>query len=190
MTARLTILLLAALAVAAIAAGCGGGGNSSSSAGSTGSGESAGGSESAGGESASSEAEREAEIGNYPPVSEAKFLKEANRVCVEGEKQLAKDLETYIKEQSLNSKSNQNKVLMEGTQKLVVPGIQSEIDQLREIGLPKGAEAQVEEILSAMQKAVYVAKEHPTSTPHDLGPYFEHAGKLAREFGIHGCGFA
>lgn len=192
MYGRSILLLAAALAAAMLLAvpGCGGGGNSDSSASSS----NAGGSSSAGG-SASAEQEGEdttagaggEEATNTSSLTKAQFLKQANKICLGGEKQMTAELEKAL---AGGGQAEQQQALVRATHEVVLPQVQSQIDELRALGLPSGDEQQVEAILASMQEAVETAEGRSNGTIRDLGPVFERAGAMARQYGINGCGFA
>lgn len=118
-------------------------------------------------------------------LTRAQFIKQANAVCIEGEKERGK--------------------LIQGASKLVKPGeelskagkeefvITAAVEPYRkmtrkieELGAPEGDEQEVEAIIKAMEEAADKAEANPQQTIDSIIPFAE-ANRVIGEYGIESC---
>jgi hypothetical protein len=195
--------LAAALAIAVAVAGCGGGGSSSSAGGETTSaaGEASGGSESSSGKSESSggsgssggaSGKSESQGGKSAPggeISDAGFVKRANEICEEGKKGSLKKISAYMKKHRSGSNEPNLEALKEAVQKVVLPGIETQAEEIRALKAPKADEAKVDAFLAALEEGVETAEEASGSSTAPFGQSFKRSAGLAREYGLDGCAY-
>jgi hypothetical protein len=72
---------------------------------------------------------------------------------------------------------------------VVLPNIQSQIDQLRDLPPPKGDEESVDAIYAAADEGLADARQDPATIARGETPAgLEEANRLAREYGFQECG--
>lgn len=158
MSKRLISLLAAVAAIALIGAGCGGGSDSTE-----------------GTESTSS-------------LSKVEFVKKGNTICAENEKEIQTGIEKFVKEHKLSEKKQPSEGELKELSEVLLPIVESQIDEIRALGSPSGDEKEVEAILSAAEKGVEEVEKKPSVIGEPGGGPFTKANKLSVEYGLTKCG--
>jgi hypothetical protein len=152
--------------VALLAAGCGGSGNDDSAT------------------AASSSSEVTVETGS---LSKAQFVKQARAICTKSHENFERDAVQILKRQNADpTKASKGDPEAELVLDAFVPNFQSQIDQVSELGAPRGDEEKVSAFLTALQEAVDGASNDPRAfvrSEADLGK----APKLAKAYGLEEC---
>jgi hypothetical protein len=68
-----------------------------------------------------------------------------------------------------------------------VPPIEKEIEELHELGLPRGHEEEAEAVVEEMEKALEALKEEPKGALSGKNNPFKKANELAAELGLGDC---
>jgi hypothetical protein len=68
-----------------------------------------------------------------------------------------------------------------------IPPLEKEIDELRELGLPRGHEEEAEAVLEEMEKALETLKEEPKGALSERDNPFQKANELAANLGLGDC---
>jgi hypothetical protein len=165
--------LAIAAAVALGVAGCGGGSSNSTSAESTGSTTTAAG----GGKQTKT---------HSPSLSKEEFVEKADAICTRGKTKGLEAMGVYAKEHQGTAGQSKAEVIGEAVQKVFLPSVQSQVDQIRALGAPAGEEQEVEAILAALEEAVEEASQGAPSSAR-FAKSFASAGALAREYGLTAC---
>jgi hypothetical protein len=134
---RGSIALLAGfLAIALILVGCGGGGSDSTNGGSD----------------------------STASLSKAEFIEDADAICEEGGKQSLSELVAFAKESKLPKVKELTTAQWEevGT-RILAPALQQQVDEIRQLELPSGDEAQIEAFLDGVDEAVERVEENPAT---------------------------
>lgn len=126
--------LAGVLAVALILVGCGGGGSDATSG---------------GGDSTAS-------------LSKAEFIKEADAICSKGGEQAQSEFAAFGKKNKIPEGKEPTTAQWEeiGTQ-ILVPALRQQVDEIRQLELPAGDEAQIEAFLEGVDGAVEEVEEKP-----------------------------
>jgi hypothetical protein len=120
-----------------------------------------------------------------PTPSKAEFLRKGNAVCAAGNKQIEAEANKRFRgQQSRPSDAELRKFATE----VLLPSIEKQVSQLRDLGAPKGDEAKVKAILDAAQQGVDKGKQDPLSLTRDKADPFARANSLARQYGLNVCG--
>ena len=167
MTAGRKTLLLVAVAIASLAAGCGGGSESSSSTGA-----------SDGSTIATSS------------LSKDEFIKQASEACKQARKNLLERVLAYTQqhESKGQTRSAESETFAGSIKAVLLPTIEKEMAEIRQLGAPSGDEGEVEAFLVAEQKAVdSVARLKRIVSRFQFERYFTESAKLFREYGLDGC---
>lgn len=121
-------------------------------------------------------------------LSKAKFLKKGNAICVGHEKEIQAGFEKFAKEHNLSKKKEPSEGELKELSEVLLPIVQSQIDEIRALGSPSGDEKEVEAILSAAEKGVEEVEKKPSVIAEGGGGPFAKANKLSREYGLTKCG--
>src|SRR5689334_4329581 len=93
-------------------------------------------------------------------ISRAEFVAKGNAVCAAGDRVQEAKVKAFLKAQGLKENEEPSKAqLVEATETVFVPSVQSQIDGLNAIGLPTGEEQRVSSTLEAAQEALDRIKE-------------------------------
>lgn len=115
-----------------------------------------------------------------PTPTKDEFLSQADKICATGDQQI-RDASQKLVENGRPSNDEINQFIVEE----VIPNIENQADQIRELGAPEGDEDQVNAIVDAVDKAAAETKANPDGA--GPGP-FEEANKLAQDYGLKDCG--
>ncbi len=116
-------------------------------------------------------------------LTKPQFIAKAEEVCAHERKKMGVELI------ALGTKTERETV-EEGQESVLIPGLEAHVEQIRELGAPKGEEAEVEKLLSAMQRAIEEASKHKAKSFEELTePLRRHFDPLASAYGMSGCQF-
>lgn len=165
---------LGALAVAAAVAlgvgGCGGGSDSTSA-------ESAGATAAGGGKQTAI---------HSSSLNKEEFIEKADAICTRAKTEGLEAMGAYVKENKGAAGQSKVELIGEAVQKVFLPSVQSQVDQIRALGAPEGEEQEVEAILVALEEGVEEASQGTPSNAR-FAQSFASSGALAREYGLTGC---
>jgi hypothetical protein len=156
-------LLAGVLAAALILAGCGGGGSDSSTA--------SGGSDS-----------------TTAPLDKAAFIAKADAICSAGGEKAQSEFVTFTKENKVAKGKELTTAQWEeiGTG-VLVPALQAQADEIRQLGIPAGDEVQVEAFLEGVDEAVEKLEENP-QTAKSPSTVLADAHEAIDGYGFKVCG--
>ncbi|HEV2858067.1 MAG TPA: hypothetical protein VGW80_06665 [Solirubrobacterales bacterium] len=110
----------------------------------------------------------------------AKYAHKTDLICGNGSLEQTEIATVYL-EQHPNARE------VELVEPAGVPPIEKEIQELHELGLPRGHEEQAEAFLEEMEAALEALKEEPSGAlSQDHNP-FEHSNELAKKLGLGDC---
>lgn len=124
-----------------------------------------------------------------PSLTKAQFLKQANAICAQTNKEFEDELERFV-EKETNSQSQElsNAQFRKAAETLFIPTVDRQLKEVRALGAPEEDEQQVDKILSSAEKALQEAEKDPTVLfVEGSGPFAE-ANKLATAYGLDKCG--
>ena len=114
------------------------------------------------------------------PLSKTAFVKQGNAICVNASKEREAAMAKAAKEGGGDAGAEDliNEVALPPTQKMV--------EELDDLGVPKGGEKQVEAMISGFEEGIETVEENPKEA---LGSYaFEKADEAAAAYGLTECG--
>ncbi len=119
------------------------------------------------------------------PLTKAEFIKQADAICRETDKKQETDLKTYMKKhpEKQPSKAGQERVITE----VGLPPIQTEAEELDELGAPGPDTAKIAAIVSGIEEAVVKAEDDPSILLKSSSDPFGKVDKLARKYGFKAC---
>ena len=122
-------------------------------------------------------------------LSKAQFVKRANAICVKGNKKVVARLGAYLGKNA-SKKQGEEELNADAAKAVIVPEIESQIEEIRALGAPSGDEEQIEAFLVAQQEALdSLSSAKRVSFTEELNKTFEEAGDLAVEYGISNCNY-
>jgi hypothetical protein len=120
-------------------------------------------------------------------ISKAQFLKRATAICVRGAEEAQKLDDAawgkYEPDRVTSDEAVLNKVSL-----ALLPAREDELRRLRALGLPKGDEGYVDEMLTATEEGFEEGKDDPALL-RDWAPDFgfQRAFRMGAEYGLEGC---
>jgi hypothetical protein len=120
--------------------------------------------------------------GGSDHLTKAQFDTQGNAICKKGNQEINK-----AANQVFTSKRPSQAQIDKWTNGTLIPSVQSQIDQLRDLNPPSADEAQVNAILDEAQTALDKVKKDPTLVQGNSDP-FKKANQLAKQYGLATCG--
>jgi len=120
-------------------------------------------------------------------LSKAEFVKRANAICEKRKKQSLAKMGAYVKQHKRGTGGTNAALIVEAVKAVFLPGVETQVKEIRALGAPPGDEAEVEDFLTALEEGVAGASEASGSPSAAFGKSFARSAKLAREYGIDGC---
>jgi hypothetical protein len=118
-------------------------------------------------------------------LTKAEFIKRGDAICEKTDEAQKAGLKAYTE------KHPKSQTTPTGVKDAVVaaglPPIQSEAEELAELGAPNGDEAEVEAIIKGIEDALARAEKDPGSLLKTEGNPFVGVDKLADEYGFKAC---
>lgn len=122
-------------------------------------------------------------------LSKSQFVERANKICVNGLKKVVAGLGSYTSKNA-SKKKGEEELNADAARAVIVPEIESQIDEIVALGAPGGDEEEVEAFLSAQQESLDSLKSAKrVSLTEELNKTFEEAGDLAVAYGISECNY-
>ncbi|MFN8159907.1 MAG: hypothetical protein U0R52_02525 [Solirubrobacterales bacterium] len=121
-------------------------------------------------------------------VSKADYIAQADQVCQAQRKKLQKESTDYFVNQ-LGLPPNQSPTpeqFATFAKQSLIPSVQSELDQLRQIEAPSEDADRISKVYDTAQQELAAIKKDPSSVAS--GDSFAKANKLAQEYGFKVCG--
>lgn len=118
--------------------------------------------------------------------TKAEFLERANEICRVGWNVLRKQF-AHIQEKR-GPRLNRKELFAFATKYNFMPHIQFWFDDITYLGLPEGEKRkEIEDMLYALQLAVFSAGERRVTDSDELSAVFSSFNRLAREYGLDEC---
>lgn len=114
-------------------------------------------------------------------LSKAQFIKQADAICRQADKQQNAALISAQKE--LKGKKQTQKEQEELVTDVGLPPIQEEAEQIADLGAPKGDEDEIAAIVSGIEEAVDKAEADPSKALES----FARVDKMSTEYGFKDC---
>ena len=117
-------------------------------------------------------------------LSKSEWIAQADQICASRDEEIDAQADTFFSGASESKQPSQAQI-EKFTREVAIPGIQAQVDGLRELGAPEGDEEKVEAIIDAAQKGVDEAEQDPNALQ---GGALDEATTLAKEYGLEACG--
>ena len=118
--------------------------------------------------------------GSEDRLTKEEFLTQGNAICSSGDEKIGAAAES-----TFGSSEPTQEEIGAFASETIVPTIQDEIDQLRDLSPPKEDEDQVNAMLDEAQSALDNLKANPELATQGGG--FEEANRLAKDYGLTAC---
>jgi len=127
--------------------------------------------------------------GGSDPLTKAEFIEQADRICKEGSNQIRKEYEAFAKQHNTAKTGVSQEQGTEIGLQILLPNVQSQTEELRELEPPEGDEAQVAAMLDALEAGVEEGNQNPKSLLSSNYPLSK-GNQLAQKYGFKVCGQA
>jgi hypothetical protein len=165
---QLWAALVAAMAMAVVVAGCGGGGDTT------------------GGSTAAAAGSTE-ESGGGPALSKADFIKEADKICSEGEAAVEGELTEYVEKEGLESgKEPTEEQALEIASAVILPNLSKQAEGISALTPPEGDEGTIEDMVSSLETGVQEFEDDPEKL-NEGNEALESFGEEAGDYGLKAC---
>jgi len=120
-------------------------------------------------------------------ITKAEFVAKGNAICAAGNKAQQAGINAFFKKHGLKENQQPTKAQQaEAVNTVLVPGIQSQINAVKNIGAPSGEEQQVNSALEASQQDLNKVKANP-ELAFAKESAFADAGKQLHALGLTKC---
>jgi hypothetical protein len=127
--------------------------------------------------------------GSTSSLTKAEFVKQGNAICAKGNKAIEEGFENWVKENHLKQNQQPTKAeLAAVSEEVLIPNVQTELEEIRALGLPSEGGGEADKLLKAAEKGLEEGEEDPSVLANESSGTFAEANKLAREFGLVKCG--
>ena len=122
-------------------------------------------------------------------LTKVEFIKQGDAICQAGNKEIEAGFEEFAKENDLPENKEPSKEQgVELVETVLLPSIQQQGEELRELGAPEGDEDQVDAMLTALEDAVAEGEDEPESLFSGDADPFGDANQQAKDYGFKVCG--
>ncbi|HEX6687819.1 MAG TPA: hypothetical protein VF085_04050 [Solirubrobacterales bacterium] len=118
--------------------------------------------------------------------SKQAFVKKADAICSKNAKLIFQGVVKALYPAGINGANDSEK--KEAVEKALVPGINTEIREIRALGFPSGQEDEVEAVLSSLEEELERAQSEPTEFLLGQSSPFVDSKQAAEEYGFTACG--
>lgn len=115
-------------------------------------------------------------------IARADFIQDANAICARQREEMKSKSERIFQEAADKPQTAAARELIE---KIVAPGFEREVEEIRELEPPPDEEAELEEVLVAIEEMVERTRADLAA---DRGFPYRKTEKLAAAFGLPDCG--
>lgn len=122
-------------------------------------------------------------------LTKAEFIKQGDAICKEGNKEIEEGFEEFAEENDLPQNQEPSKEAgVEITETVILPNVQEQAEEIRDLGAPEGDEDQIEELLDSLEGAVAEGEEDPEALfSGDTDPFAD-VNQKATAYGFKVCG--
>ena len=122
-------------------------------------------------------------------LTKTEFIKQGDAICKKGNKEIEEGFEEYAEENDLpQNKEPSSEQGIEITETVILPNVQQQAEEIRELGAPEGDEDQVDELLTSLEDAVAEGEDDPELLFKGETDPFAEVNELAVDYGFKVCG--
>jgi hypothetical protein len=112
-------------------------------------------------------------------LTKQEWIAQADQICVEGDKDIGRQAGEFFDGKPTPAESTQF------SHEVVLPSIQAQVDQIRELGAPEGDEEQVEAMLDAVDEGLAKAETDGSALQEGA---LDEGTALVQAYGATACG--
>jgi ABC-type glycerol-3-phosphate transport system substrate-binding protein len=122
-------------------------------------------------------------------LTKTEFIKQGDAICKKGSESLSQEAEDFADENDIDTEKPTKKQQEEVIETVVGPALQTQADELRELGDPDGEEDKMTAIVDALEAGAKELEDDPGALLESGGKSpLDEANELANEFGFKQCG--
>ena len=123
-------------------------------------------------------------------ISKAQYVERADRICAAGDRRLDAAADRYFGEQLglTQAEDPSEEQLATFIEETLIPNIQGQLDDLRELEAPEAGADQIDEIYEVAQEELDEVADDPGALADEDADPFKEANKLAHAYGLEACG--
>jgi hypothetical protein len=121
-------------------------------------------------------------------LTKAEFIKEADKVCKDGEEALEAEGEEFAEDNDVDIENPTQEQQEEVVVDVVGPALHKQGEEIAELGAPEGEEETVEAIVEALETGSDELESDPGAFIEGKENPLAEASKLARDYGLTECG--
>jgi len=122
--------------------------------------------------------------GGDDELTKAEFLKQGNAICAKGNKEIDQSAKQVFTTKQEPSKEQLNKF----AEDTLIPSVQGQIDDLRDLNPPSDLDDQVSTLLDDAQAALDKGKDDPSILTSEKQDPFKAVNQTAEKLGLKACG--
>lgn len=119
-------------------------------------------------------------------IDKATFVKQANKICEQASGKFAAELASISSRESAKPGYDFAKTQIIIVKKVLIPGLEEELKEIRALGMPDEAKRDVEAFLKAYQRSIDRVKAKPKAAAGATIPY-EAVEVTGTAFGVSEC---
>jgi hypothetical protein len=123
--------------------------------------------------------------GGGESLTKAEYIKRGDALCRQGDREIEREGESRFGDAEQEPSRAD---LVEFVEDAVVPNIEDQISELRDLPVPEGDEETVNAIYDEADQAIESIKDNPEAAIEQEASPFEQANRLARDYGFKECG--
>ena len=122
-------------------------------------------------------------------LTKTEFIKQGDAICAKGSETLSQEAEDFADENNIDTEKPTKKQQEEVIETVVGPALQTQADELGELGAPDGEEDKTTAIIEALESGAQELEDNPGALLESGAKSpLEKANELANEFGFKKCG--
>jgi hypothetical protein len=122
-------------------------------------------------------------------LTKTEFIKQGDAICKRGSESLSQEAEDFADENNIDIEKPTKKQQEEVIETVVGPALQTQADELSELGAPDGEEDKTTAIVEALESGAEELEDNPGALLESGGKSpLDKANELANEFGFKQCG--
>jgi hypothetical protein len=125
--------------------------------------------------------------GDSERLTKAEFIEQGDAICEQSNNQIRKEYEAFAKSNEVKEAELTNAQGAEIGGQILLPNMQTQAEELRELNPPEADEKQIVKMLDALEAGIAKARDEPKSLIGADYPFAE-TNELAQKYGFKVCG--
>jgi ABC-type glycerol-3-phosphate transport system substrate-binding protein len=122
-------------------------------------------------------------------LTKTEFIEQGDAICKKGSESLSKEAEEFAEDNDIDTEKPSEEQQEEVIETVVGPALQTQADELSELGAPDGEEDKTTAIIDALEAGAEEMEDDPGALLDSSGEGpLDKANELANEFGFKQCG--